>query len=142
MRAGRPRASIDLDRSPSDNLRALAEAKGVYVEDLTVVILDRPRHVKLVEEVRRAGARIKLIGDGDVSAALATTMPEAGIDLLLGTGRAPQGIIAAAALSCLGGDMQARAHAAQRVRGRAVPGARHLRHAAGSTRWSSWRPAW
>jgi fructose-1,6-bisphosphatase II len=102
------RGVIDLDRSPSDNLRALAEAKGVYVEDMTVVILDRPRHVKLVEEVRRSGARIKLIADGDVSAALATTMPEAGIDLLLGTGRAPQGIIAAAALSCLGGDMQAR----------------------------------
>ena len=71
----------------------------MYVEDMTVVILDRPRHVKLVEEVRRSGARIKLIADGDVSAALATTMPEAGIDLLLGIGRAPQGIIAAAALS-------------------------------------------
>ena len=72
------------------------------------MILDRPRHEKLVDEVRRAGARIKLISDGDVSAALATTMPEAGIDLLLGIGRAPQGIIAAAALNCLGGEMQAR----------------------------------
>jgi fructose-1,6-bisphosphatase class II len=102
------RGVIDLDRSPSDNLRALAEAKGVYVEDITVVILDRPRHETLVAEVRRSGARIKLIADGDVSAALATTMPEAGIDLLLGTGRAPQGIIAAAALRCLGGEMQAR----------------------------------
>jgi fructose-1,6-bisphosphatase class II len=102
------RGVVDLDRSPSENLRALAEAKGVYVEDITVVILDRPRHEKLVDEVRRSGARIKLIADGDVSAALATTMPEAGIDLLVGVGRAPQGIISAAALSCLGGDMQAR----------------------------------
>jgi fructose-1,6-bisphosphatase II len=102
------RGVVDLDWTAKENLHALAEAKGVYVEDMTVVILDRPRHVKLVEEVRRAGARIKLIADGDVSAALATTMPEAGIDLLLGTGRAPQGIIAAAALTCLGGDMQAR----------------------------------
>jgi fructose-1,6-bisphosphatase/sedoheptulose 1,7-bisphosphatase-like protein len=73
-----------------------------------VVILDRPRHERLADEVRRSEARIKLIADGDVSAALATTMPEAGIDLLLGTGRAPQGIIAAAALTCLGGEMQAR----------------------------------
>jgi len=99
---------IDIDRGPTENLHALAEAKGVYVEDLTVIILDRPRHEKLIEEVRRAGARIKLISDGDVSAALATTDPETGIDIMMGTGRAPQGIIAAAALRCLGGEMQAR----------------------------------
>ncbi len=99
---------IDIERSPTDNLRALAEAKGVYVDDLTVIILDRPRHEKTIEEVRRAGARIKLISDGDVSAALATTEPETGIDLMMGTGRAPQGIITAAALRCLGGEMQAR----------------------------------
>lgn len=99
---------VDLDRTPTQNLHALAEAKGVYVEDLTVVILDRPRHEKLIEEVRRAGARIKLISDGDVSAALATTKPEAGVDIMIGVGRAPQGIIAAAALKCLGGEMQAR----------------------------------
>jgi fructose-1,6-bisphosphatase class II len=99
---------IDLTRSPTDNLRALADAKGVYVEDLTVVVLDRPRHVKLIEEIRRAGARIKLIGDGDVSAALATTQPETGIDIMMGVGRAPQGILAAAALKCLDGGMQAR----------------------------------
>jgi fructose-1,6-bisphosphatase class II len=102
------RGVIDLDRTPTQNLHALAEAKGVYVEDLTVVILDRPRHEKLIEEVRRAGARIKLISDGDVSAALATTKPEAGVDMMIGVGRAPQGIIAAAALKCLGGEMQAR----------------------------------
>lgn len=102
------RGVVDLDRTPTQNLHALAEAKGVYVEDLTVVILDRPRHEKLIEEVRRAGARIKLISDGDVSAALATTKPEAGVDIMIGVGRAPQGIIAAAALKCLGGEMQAR----------------------------------
>ncbi len=102
------RGVVDLDRTPTQNLHALAEAKGVYVEDLTVVILDRPRHEKLIEEVRRAGARIKLISDGDVSAALATTKPEAGVDMMIGVGRAPQGIIAAAALTCLGGEMQAR----------------------------------
>src|SRR2546428_545992 len=102
------RGVVDLDRSPTENLRALADAKGVYVEDLTVVILDRPRHTRLIEEVRRAGARIKLISSGDVSAALATTEVEAGIDILMGIGGASQGILAAAALVCLGGEMQAR----------------------------------
>lgn len=102
------RGVVDLDRSVADNLRALAEAKGVYVDALTVGILDRPRHQKLMEEVRAAGARIKLIGDGDLSAALATARPDSGIDMLLGTGRAPQGILAAAALLCCGGEMQAR----------------------------------
>jgi fructose-1,6-bisphosphatase II len=99
---------IDLDRSPSANVRALADAKGVYLEDLTVAILDRPRHNALIDEVRRAGARIKLLGSGDVSAALATARPDSGIDLLMGVGGAAQGIIAAAALLCVGGEMQAR----------------------------------
>src|SRR5262245_30177287 len=99
---------VDLDRSPADNVHALAAAKGMHVEDLTVVVLDRPRHLKLIEEIRGAGARIKLISDGDVSAALATTKPETGIDLMMGIGRAPQGILAAAALKCLDGEMQAR----------------------------------
>jgi fructose-1,6-bisphosphatase class II len=102
------RGVIDLDKSPTTNLRALAEARSVYVEDLTVAVLDRPRHDKLIEEVRRAGARIKLLTSGDVSAAIATTKPLAGVDLLLGIGGAPQGILAAAALVCLGGEMQAR----------------------------------
>ena len=102
------RGVIDLDRSPTANLQALAEARSVYVEDLTVAVLDRPRHDKLIEEVRRAGARIKLLTSGDVSAAIATTKPLAGVDLLLGIGGAPQGILAAAALVCLGGEMQAR----------------------------------
>jgi fructose-1,6-bisphosphatase II len=102
------RGVIDLDRSPTDNLKALAEAKGVYVEDLTVVVLERPRHAKLIREVRTAGARIKLLGAGDLSAALATTRPQAGIDILMGIGGGLQGVLAAAALRCAGGDMQAR----------------------------------
>ena len=99
---------IDLDKTPTQNLNALAEAKGCKVEDLTVIILYRPRHEALIKEVREAGARIRLIGDGDVSAAIATTKPETGIDLLLGIGGAPEGVLAAAALRCVGGDMQGR----------------------------------
>jgi len=99
---------VDLDRTPTENLRALAEAKRCRVEDLTVIILLRPRHEALIKEVRRAGARIRLITDGDVSAAIATTKVETGIDLLMGIGGAPEGVLAAAALRCVGGDMQGR----------------------------------
>ena len=99
---------VDLDRSPTDNLKALAEARGVYVEDLTVVILDRPRHEKLIQEVRAAGARIRLIPDGDLSAALATTVRDSGVDLLIGSGGASQGVLAAAAVLCAGGVFQGR----------------------------------
>ncbi len=99
---------VDLDKSTAENLNALAEAKGERVEDLTVIILYRPRHEALIEEVRKAGARIRLISDGDVSAAIATTKAETGIDLLLGIGGAPEGVLAAAALRCIGGDMQGR----------------------------------
>jgi fructose-1,6-bisphosphatase class II len=99
---------VDLDKTPTENLDALAEAKGCAVEDLTVIILYRPRHEALIKEVRQAGARIRLIGDGDVSAAIATTKPETGIDLLMGIGGAPEGVLAAAALRCVGGDMQGR----------------------------------
>jgi fructose-1,6-bisphosphatase class II len=99
---------VDLDKSPTQNLHALAEAKRCNIEDLTVIILARPRHEALIKEVRDAGARIRLIGDGDVSAAIATTKPETGIDLLLGIGGAPEGVLAAAALRCVGGDMQGR----------------------------------
>jgi fructose-1,6-bisphosphatase II len=102
------RGVIDLDRSPTENLQRLAEAKGVYVEDLTVVVLERPRHEKLIREVRAAGARVKLLGAGDLSAALATTRAAAGIDILMGVGGGLQGVLAAAALRCAGGDMQAR----------------------------------
>ncbi len=102
------RGVIDLDKSPTENLRALAKAKGCNVEDLMVIILSRPRHEAIIKEVRQAGARIRLIGDGDVSAAIATTKPETGIDLLLGIGGAPEGVLAAAALRCVGGEFQGR----------------------------------
>ncbi|MBI3302924.1 MAG: class II fructose-bisphosphatase [Deltaproteobacteria bacterium] len=99
---------VDLDTPVAENLSALAAAKGVRVESLTVVILDRPRHEALVNELRRVGARVKLISDGDLSAALTTTREDSGIDLLLGTGGAAQGILAATALRCLGGEIQGR----------------------------------
>jgi fructose-1,6-bisphosphatase II len=102
------RGAIDLSRPPRDNLRRVADALGKYIEDLTVVILDRPRHEKLVKEVRAAGARIKLIGDGDVAGALNTCFPDTGVDVLMGTGGAPEGVISAAALRCTGGGFQGR----------------------------------
>ena len=99
------KGAIDLGASAADNLGAVADAKGVYVEDLTVAILDRPRHERLVREVRQAGARIKLLRDGDITAAIATCKDGSGVDLLMGIGGAPEGVIAAAALRCAGGDM-------------------------------------
>jgi fructose-1,6-bisphosphatase class II len=102
------RGVIDLDRSPTDNLKALAESKHVYVEDLRVAILDRPRHEKLISEVRRAGAGIKMLSAGDLSAAIATTRPESEIDMLIGVGGAHQGVLAAAAIRSAGGEMQCR----------------------------------
>ena len=99
---------VDLDKTPTENLHALAEAKRCKVEDLTVIILSRPRHEAIIREIRKAGARIRLIGDGDVSAAIATTKPETGIDLLMGIGGAPEGVLAAAALRCIGGEFQGR----------------------------------
>ncbi|MGE5848841.1 MAG: class II fructose-bisphosphatase, partial [Candidatus Methylomirabilota bacterium] len=102
------KGAVDLSLSPEQNLHNIADAMKCYVEDLTVVILDRPRHAELIRAVRDAGARIKLIQDGDVSAAIATGFPETGVDVLLGIGGAPEGVLAAAALQCLGGDMQGR----------------------------------
>ncbi len=102
------RGAIDLRRSAAENLRRIADALGKYVEDITVVILDRPRHERLVREVRETGARIKLIGDGDVAAALATCFPDTGVDVLMGVGGAPEGVISAAAIRCVGGDMHGR----------------------------------
>lgn len=99
---------IDLSRSPTDNLLAIAKAHKCNIQDLTAIILDRPRHEDLIREVRSSGARIKLIGDGDVSAAIATCFKETGVDVLMGIGGAPEGVIAAAALRCVGGDMQGR----------------------------------
>jgi len=100
------RGVIDLTRPVTANLHAVADALGKYVEDVTVVILDRPRHERLIREVREAGARIRLIGDGDVSAAINTCLPDTGIDMLIGIGGAPEGVISAAALRCMGGDIQ------------------------------------
>ncbi len=100
------RGAIDLRASPTENLRNIARKKNCNVDDLTVVILDRPRHADLIAEVRRTGARIYMIGDGDVSAAIATCKPDTGIDVLMGVGGAPEGVIAAAALRCMGGDFQ------------------------------------
>ncbi|TNF04271.1 MAG: class II fructose-bisphosphatase [Deltaproteobacteria bacterium] len=97
---------IDILESPKENLKRLAEAKKCRVQDLTAIVLDRPRHKELISEIRDAGARIMLIGDGDVSAAIATCDPDSGVDILFGTGGAPEGVIAAAALRCLGGDFQ------------------------------------
>lgn len=99
---------VDLDASPTENLKRLARARNCYVEDLTVVILDRPRHDGLIEQVRDAGARVRLIPHGDVAAAMATARHGAGVDMLLGTGGATQGILTAAALKCLGGFLQCR----------------------------------
>lgn len=103
-----PRAhgAIDITASPTDNLRSIAKALKVYVEDLCVVILDRPRHQELIRECREAGARIKLIGDGDVAGAIATAKEGTGVDVLMGIGGAPEGVLAAAALKCMGGDFQ------------------------------------
>ena len=102
----RARGAIDITATPTENLRRIAKALKSYVEDLCVIILDRPRHQELIKEVREAGARIKLIGDGDVAAAIATAKEGSGVDVLMGTGGAPEGVLAAAALKCLGGDMQ------------------------------------
>ncbi|HNT54002.1 MAG TPA: class II fructose-bisphosphatase [Anaerolineaceae bacterium] len=99
---------IDIEAPVAVNLRAIARAKGADVNDLTVVILDRPRHEALIAEVRRMGARIRLIPDGDVAGALMAAMPEAGIDVLLGTGGTPEGVLAAVALRCMGGNIQGR----------------------------------
>ncbi len=102
------KGAIDLDLSATENVHRVAEANRKAVGDVTVVILDRPRHTDLIAEVRKTGARIQLIGDGDVSASVATGWDNTGIDLLMGIGGAPEGVISAAAMRCLGGDFQGR----------------------------------
>ena len=102
------KGAIDITLAPSENLKRVAEAKGCRIEDLTVVILDRPRHDRIVDEIRKAGARIHLITDGDVAPAIAAAVPDSGVDMMLGIGGAPEGVLAAAALKCMGGDMQGR----------------------------------
>jgi fructose-1,6-bisphosphatase II len=100
--------SIDLRRPIEENLEAVAAAKKYRLRELTVAILDRPRHEDLIQQVRRTGARINLIPDGDVSAAIATSVDATGVDVLVGIGGAPEGVLAAAALRCLGGSIQGR----------------------------------
>ncbi len=99
---------IDINAPVRENLRVVAAALGRKVRDLTVVILNRPRHEKLISEVRASGARIKLISDGDVSAGMATALPDTGVDMLMGIGGSPEGVLTAAALRCLGGEIQAK----------------------------------
>ncbi|MDD2557868.1 MAG: class II fructose-bisphosphatase [Desulfuromonadaceae bacterium] len=99
---------IDIDAPPGENLRRLAQAKRCNIADLTVVLLDRPRHNDIVADIRKAGACIHMISDGDVAPAVATGIADSGIDMVLGIGGAPEGVLAAAAVKCAGGDMQAR----------------------------------
>ena len=105
---GLPNGIVDLDKTPADNLKDLAKAKKVDVVDLVVCILDRPRHAELIAKVREAGARIMLIGDGDVSGVIATSTGDSGISIYMGSGGAPEGVLAAAALRCIGGQIQGR----------------------------------
>jgi fructose-1,6-bisphosphatase II / sedoheptulose-1,7-bisphosphatase len=105
---GLPPEVVDIDESPADNIRSLAGAKGCDVSDIVACILNRPRHAELIARVREVGARVRLIADGDVAGIIATTIPESGIDIYLGSGGAQQGVFAAAALYCVGGQMQGR----------------------------------
>jgi len=105
---GYPKGTVDLDRPVTENLASLAKAKGVEVSDITVCILDRTRHESLIADVRKAGAKVVLITDGDVAGVINTTDPATGIDLYIGSGGAPEGVLAAAALRCIGGQMQGR----------------------------------
>ncbi|MCW5830121.1 MAG: class II fructose-bisphosphatase [Deltaproteobacteria bacterium] len=104
----RAKGKVNILRPPKENLEAVSKALGKPVTDITAIILDRPRHEKLIEQVRATGCRIKLIGDGDVAAAIATAFDDTGVDILFGIGGAPEGVIAAAALNCMDGDMQGR----------------------------------
>ena len=99
-------AVIDIKATVAQNIQAVAKAKGLKVSEVTVVVLNRPRHEKLIAEIRAAGARIRLIQDGDVAAAIETARPDAGVDLLMGVGGTPEGVITAAAMICLGGSIQ------------------------------------
>ena len=105
---GLPEGVVDLDKSIKENLANLSDAKNVSIGDLLVCILDRPRHAEIINEVRNAGARIMLISDGDVSGVIASAQNETGVDLYVGSGGAPEGVLAAAALRCIGGQMQGR----------------------------------
>lgn len=105
---GLPDDVVDLDGSVADNLNALSKATGKKISDLVACILDRPRHAEMIEQTREAGARVMLISDGDVAGVMATSNPESGVDIYYGSGGAPEGVLAAAALRCIGGQIQAR----------------------------------
>ena len=105
---GLPADLVDLDEDPGVNLKNLAKAKKVDVSDLVACVLDRPRHNEIIAKAREAGARIMLIGDGDVSGVIATSRPDSGVDIYMGIGGAPEGVLAAAALRCIGGQFQGR----------------------------------
>lgn len=105
---GLPPNTVDLDLPILENLSRLAKAKSISIENLAVCVLNRPRHEKMIEQIRQAGARIYLINDGDVSGVIATATPDSGIDMYVGQGGAPEGVLAAAALQCTGGHMQGR----------------------------------
>ncbi|MBB3268175.1 fructose-1,6-bisphosphatase II / sedoheptulose-1,7-bisphosphatase [Azospirillum sp. OGB3] len=106
--SGLPEGVVDLDETPANNLKSLAKAKGTEVQELLVCILNRPRHAELIARVREAGARIMLINDGDVSGVIATSQAGTGVDMYVGSGGAPEGVLAAAALRCIGGQFQGR----------------------------------
>jgi fructose-1,6-bisphosphatase II / sedoheptulose-1,7-bisphosphatase len=105
---GYPHGIVDLDMTPEENIRALAKAKGVNPHEISVLVLDRDRHKKIIEDCRRIGCAVRIIPDGDVAGIIFTAQPETGIDLYLGIGGAPEGVLAAGALRCVGGQMQAR----------------------------------
>ncbi len=105
------KGKIDIEKPITENLKAIAKAKGKAVEDLTIIILDRPRHAEMIAEIRKAGARIRQIPDGDVAAALMTAWPGSGVDVLIGIGGTPEGVIAACALRAMGGEIQGKLYA-------------------------------
>ncbi|NVJ70497.1 MAG: class II fructose-bisphosphatase [Alphaproteobacteria bacterium] len=105
---GLPEGVIDLDKTPTENVKAVAAAKGKAVEDVMVCVLDRPRHAEIIKELRELGCGVSLIGDGDIAGVIATTDAKTGIDMYIGSGGAPEGVLASAALRCIGGQMQGR----------------------------------
>ena len=119
---GLPGGVVDLDRSPTENLKSVADAKGKRITDVVACILDRPRHADLIKAVRDTGARILLISDGDVSGVMATSQEDSGIDIYIGSGGAPEGVLAAAALRCIGGQFSAHGATTQSMVMRSLSG--------------------